>query len=134
MGLLKGEKVCLFSGFAGQLLLNGEPANGAEISRKYEWKNKETRDLVTADDDGKFSFETVWGSSRGFVVQFVSHQEIFVKYQGKDYQIWTGGKLIEEEFVEFGGSSPKNLSCELSEDMRRVDMEIGFIGTSCHWE
>jgi len=134
MGLLKGEKVCLFSGFTGQLLLNGEPANDAEITRKYEWKNKETRDLITADAQGKFAFESVWESSRGFVVQFVSHQELFVNYQGKGYQIWTGGKLLEEENAEFGGSNPVNLTCELSEEMRRVDMELGFIGTSCRWE
>ncbi|GAB1261748.1 DUF6795 domain-containing protein [Aurantivibrio plasticivorans] len=134
MGLLIGEKVCLFSGFAGQVMLNGEPASGAKLTRTYEFKNTEHKDVVTADEEGRFSFESVWDKQRGLVVQFVSRQKILVEYQGQEHLIWTGGKLIEEEFGEFGGAKPQNLRCELGEDLRRVDMEMGFIGTTCHWD
>ncbi len=135
MGLIIAEKVCLFSGFEGNLTLNGEPAAGAEITRTYEWNNKKHSESLTTDSEGNFKFDSVWDKSRAlFIVQFVSHQQIFVKHKDEEYQIWGGGKLIEAEYGEFGGSRPKNLRCELSEPARRVDLHPGFVGSSCHWE
>ncbi len=135
MGLIIGEKVCLFSGFDGQLTLNGEPASGAEITRTYEWGNKKQSESLITNSEGNFKFDSIWAKSRAlFIVQFVSHQQIFVKYRDEEYQIWGGGKLDEAEYGEFGGDRPKNLRCELSEPARRVDLNPGFVGSSCYWD
>lgn len=35
ISLLKGEQVCIVSGFEGRLTLDGKPASGARIVRKF---------------------------------------------------------------------------------------------------
>lgn len=94
MSLLKGEKVCVASGFEGRQTLNGQPASGARVVRKFNWKDEkgETEETI-ADKDGRFSFPVHWGVVRGVmrIAQFVSYQSIYVYYQGQEYLVWKTG-------------------------------------------
>lgn len=135
MSLLKGERVCIASGFEGRLTFEGKPATGARIVRKFNWKDEkgETEETI-ADQDGRFSFPSHWDVLRRVLpVQFVAHQSIFVYYNGKEYQIWGMGKMSKNEYSEFGGK-PKSFRCEITEEIRRVDLEHEFVGTNCYWE
>jgi hypothetical protein len=135
MSLLKGEKVCVASGFEGRLTLNGQPASGARVVRKIEWKgNKEKTEETIADKDGRFGFPVHWDVLRQVLpVQFVAYQSIFVYFQGQKYQIWETGKLDESEYGEFNGK-PQNFRCELIDELRSVDLKYGFVATNCYWE
>ncbi len=135
MSLFKGEKACVASGFEGRVTFEGKPASGARIVRKFNWKDKkgETEETI-ADKDGWFSFPAHWDVLRHILpVQFVSHQSIFVYYSGQEYQVWGIGKMKKSEYSEFGGK-PKNFRCELTDEIRRVDLEYEFVGTNCYWE
>ena len=135
MGLLKKEPACAFSGFEGQLLYKGEPAAGAKITRSYELFKDKGEETIYADDQGRFRFESIIVPFRTpFLapVSFVSHQNIWITYKDETYQIWTGGKMSKEEFSELG-SKPKNLWCEITEELRGIDTN-GLLGTNCHWE
>lgn len=138
MGIFKKKETgCVFSGFDGQLLYEGEPAAGATLIRKYELFGRKGEDKTTADSNGHFQFDSVfWEFSEPFLTPtgFLVHQQIFVQYQNTETQIWGGGKGATPEFSEFNGK-PKDLVCELTNDPRRVDIEDhGFIGTSCSWD
>lgn len=135
MSLFKGEKVCVASGFEGRVTFGGQPASGARIVRRFNWKDEAGKaEEVNADGDGKFAFSSHWDiMKRVPSVQFVAHQSIFVYYKGKKYQVWGMGKMHKSEYSEFGGK-PKNFRCELTEEIRKVDLEHEFVGTSCHWE
>jgi hypothetical protein len=135
MSLLKGEKVCVASAFEGRLTFEGKPASGARIVRKFSWKDQkgETEETI-ADKDGRFSFPSHWDVLRGVLpVQFVSVQDILVHYGGQEYKIWLMGKLSTNEYSEFGGR-PENFRCELTDEIRRVDLEHEYVGTNCYWE
>ena len=136
MSLFKGEKVCIASGFEGRLTFQGKPASGARVVRKFNWKDEkgETEEII-ADEDGRFSFPTHWDELRRLLpVQFVAHQSIFVYYHYKEYQIWGMGKMDKREFSEFGGKKPENFGCELTDEIRRIDLENEFVGTNCTWD
>lgn len=135
MSLFKGEEVCVASGFEGRVLFKGKPAAGARIVRKFNWKNeKGQKEETIADEEGKFSFPSHFDILRRVIpAQFVAYQDIFAFYQGKEYRIWRTGKLDKSEFSEFGGK-PTNFRCELTEALRRVDLDRGFVGTNCYWD
>jgi len=140
MGLFsKKEKeiVYPFSGFEGQLLYKGEPAAGAKITRKYNQMDKDKfEETITADAEGRFKFESIaveYNPPALRALDYMSHQSIFVKYNNEEFQIWGGGKGDREEFAEFNGQ-PKNLICEITGDIRRVDAKKGFVGTACYWD
>lgn len=100
MSLLKGEKVCVASGFEGRVTFDGKPATGARIVRNFNWKdeNGETEETI-ADNDGRFSFTSNWDVLRQvFPVQFVVHQSIFVFYGGQEYQVWGMGKMSKSKY------------------------------------
>lgn len=67
-------------------------------------------------------------------VQFVAYQDIFVHYNDKEYQIWGMGKMNKSEYSEFGGKKPENFRCELTDEIRRIDLEYEFVGTNCTWD
>ena len=135
MSLLEGEKICIASGFEGRVTFEGKPASGARIVRKFNWKDEkgETEETI-ADKDGRFSFPAHWDTLRQVLpVQFVAYQDMFVHYQGKEFQVWGMGKMNKREYSEFGGK-PEHFRCELTDEIRRVDLESEFVGTSCYWE
>lgn len=136
MSLLKGEKVCVASGFEGRVTFDGEPASGARIVRTYYWKSEkgQTEEKI-ADKDGRFSFSSHWKVYRQVLpVQFVVQQTIFVYYKDTEYQVLETGKMNKVEFSEFGGR-PENFRCELTDqNIRGVDVESGFVATTCYWD
>ena len=128
------NKVCLFTGFEGQLTYNGKPAAGAEVLVHNEYQGETKEIKLTADADGKFKFDSLYGSkSKMSLAQFVSHQRIFVTYEGKEIPIWVAGKNSGEEYLEFDGV-PGLVTCELTEDRRYVQTKHYSVGTSCHWQ
>ena len=136
MSLFKGEQVCIASGFEGRLTFAGKPASGARVVRKFNWKDEkgETEEAI-ADQDGRFSFPTHWDVLRRWLpVQFVAYQDIFVYYNDKEYQVWGMGKMDKREYSEFGGKKPENFHCELTDEIRRIDLEHEFVGTNCKWD
>ena len=127
--------MCVASDVEGRLTLNGQPAVGARVVRKVNWKDQtgESEETVT-DEAGRFSLPARWDVlRRALPAQFVAHQSIIVHYQGQEYQIWGTGKLETTEYSEFGGK-PENFRCELTDDLRRVDLDYGFVATICRWE
>lgn len=135
MSLIKGEKACIASAFEGRVTYEGKPASGARIVRKFSWKDEkgETEETI-ADKDGRFSFPSHWGVFRRMLpVEVYAFQDIFVYHNGREYQVWGTAKREKNEYDEFGGK-PKNFRCELTDELRRVDIEHGFVGTNCHWD
>lgn len=133
MGFFKKEDVVLFSGFEGKLTKDGKPLAGAKITRTYELYEKQ-EDSTLTDENGYFSFPTITGKySNKFMQQFVVRQKIYVESNNETQKIWFCGKLGRNEFFEFNGK-PSNLTCELTDDIRRVDLEAGFVGTLCTWK
>ena len=137
MGILKKEPAYPFSGFSCQLFFKGEPAAHAKVIRSYELasKNEKHEEFAVADAQGRFSFDSIVVQYRTPVlgpVEFLSRQRVFVEYQGEEYPIWVGAKFDKGEYAEFGEKFRK-LRCELTEDIRRIDVKKSYYGTSCHW-
>ena len=134
MSMLKAEEVCVFSPIEGTLTFHGKPAAGARIIRTVAWKDEQGEtDETVADENGRFSLPVMNRSLRqAFPSQFVAHQKIQVFYQDQEFLIWTTGKLDKEIYGEWG-RKPTDFRCELTDDLRRVEVEIGAIGTTCQW-
>ena len=122
-----------FSGFEGQLLHNGEPAAFATVTRTYDWDGTLHEETIKADEEGRFSFESVSVEMRQGIAQFSSSQKIFVQYKNEKYQVWVCGKIAKQEFGEFGGK-PKAMVCEVTADREVIALPSGGVGTSCSWE
>jgi hypothetical protein len=135
MSLLKGSEVCVFSAMKGIITLQGKPVAGAKIVRKVAWKDEAGEsEETTTNANGEFEFAVMNRSLRQVLpAQFVATQEINVHYDGKDYLIWTMGKMDKSEYGELGGK-PENFRCELSDDLVRVEVPVGLLGTRCIWE
>ncbi len=130
----KEEEVVLFSPMEGKLTFEGRPAARAKIIRNVSWKdNVGETDIFYADKNGNFSLPIKSETEKiSPLAQFVSHQKLFVHYQGNEYQIWGNGKLDKKKYTEFGGQ-PKNLRCELTQEPDRRDTKSGWVVTSCEW-
>lgn len=135
LSLLKEEKICVASGFEGQLLFDGKPLAGVKVVRNFKWKDdKGVSEETVTDQNGMFRFPSHWDELRRILPsQFVVHQQMFVHHGNNPVQIWGGGKMTKGEYDEFKGK-PHNLKCEITEKIRRVQLEAGFIGTNCRWE
>lgn len=137
MSMLFPKKVCLFSGFTGQITFEGKPLPNVRVKRSYSFENKHTEEETTTDDQGYFTFESAWAKTRApFIAQFVVEQHIYVYYQETEYQVWSAGKLLENEFGEFGEGVErlKSFSCELTEEIRSLRLRPGLALTNCRWE
>ncbi len=138
MGIFKKKETgCVFSGFDGQLLYEGEPAADAVLIRKYELFGRKGEDKATTDSNGHFQFDSVfWEFTEPYLTPtgFLVHQQIFVQYQNAETQIWGGAKVEPTELYEFNNQRPNNLVCEITAGAKRVNTgKRGFIGTNCHW-
>ena len=137
MSLFSKEKheVVISSPFEGVITYKGEPAAGATVERKLKWKDeKGETDSVETDQNGRFSLPIIEDViSLSPVTQFAAHQKITIIYEDEIYQIWIMGKLEKELYSELGGK-PENLICELTNELRRVEIEGGMLGTICKWD
>lgn len=135
--LIRGEKteIVVFSPMEGRLLFEGRPVSDAELELWVKWKDKkgETYHFRT-DESGLFSIPRITDTYRDSpLAQLVITQEITVEYRGESYLIWTLSKGSGKLNVEFGGE-PKNLVCELTEDLRPIRTDDALLGARCTWE
>ncbi|HMW47991.1 MAG TPA: hypothetical protein PKC70_06800 [Cellvibrionaceae bacterium] len=130
------EDVVLFSRVQGRVLFNGVPVAKAKVIRRYRYDTPEPlEDSCVTNDDGLFELPAIIKKNTSVtpLVQFVVHQQIFVVRDGVEQQIWSHGKMIKEENSEYGGEF-KTISCELSQDLKRVKVGIvDFVFTNCVW-
>lgn len=129
------QEIVISSPMEGTITYQGKAAAGARIERILKWKDETGQsDATIADEKGYFTLPVVVESAKlPKLSQFVAHQEIVVSYEGKDFTIWVMGKLGKTLYSELGGK-PKNLRCELTDDLVRVESEDGLLGTVCKWD
>lgn len=137
--LYKKEKIhfCVFSGFEGILNFEGKPASGAKLVREW-YPSRDGGDVyqeeTITDAEGKFNFKSIWKDYEISKLEaFRIVQVVKVCFRGGERTIFLSSKSRAEEFSEFRGE-PSNFSCEITEEIRSVRFEIGFIGTSCYWD
>ncbi len=135
--LIRGERteIVVFSPMAGRLLFEGRPVSGAELKLWVKWKDKKGETYhYKADDSGFFSIPQINDTYRDSpLAQLVITQEITVEYRGESYLIWTLSKGNGELNAEYGGE-PKNLVCELTEELRAIRTDDALLGARCTWE
>lgn len=130
---LKRKEVFLFSEVSGRLAYKGVPASRANVRRLVKIGEKSYEQVIEANDDGLFFFDSLKRSQRAiFPEEFVSHQKLIVEYEGKDFLIWEGVKRSEESNAELDGK-PLIFKCELTDEIRFVHLLLHSVGTSCTW-
>lgn len=134
---LLGTKIVdavLFSPLEGHVLLNGSPASGAEITRIIKLQGEEySEEKFKADSHGHFKLPLVREELELTPLnQFLASQRIFVQYKDEEYLIWNFGKMDTDIHSELGGS-PIDLTCNLTDELRRVETPRGGLMTICHW-
>lgn len=129
------EEIVVCSPMEGVITLDGKPAAGARVERSLSWKDKAgEKDSVRTDDQGVFTLPLKTDTlALGKFSQLVINQEIVVIYREQEYLIWTMGKGSKDIYGELGGK-PSNFRCELNDEMVRVDVPDGLLGTSCKWD
>ena len=135
MSLFPTTEVCVFSPLEGVLTYKGEPAAGAKIVRVVKWKDdKGETDTYYADAQGRFSLPEMRRSwPRTGLAQFVTHQSLYVHYEGQEFHIWEMGHGSKERFGEFGGPL-EGVVCEITGDLEPAPTSTGILGTSCRWK
>ncbi len=135
MSLLFGTEVVLFSPMEGKITFEGKPAANAKIVRTIIWKGDagETDTFFTSDH-GEFKLPIKKTRARiPLLAEFVLTQEVSVFYDQKEFPIWVKMKQDLGEYGELGGA-PKNLRCELTDELVRLENFNGMFGTSCKWD
>ncbi len=129
------EEVVIFSPMIGKITLNGKPVSKAKIERWLKWKDEEgERDYFATDESGQFSIPIKKDFVRlSSISQFVMAQEVRVFVGGEKFDFWIMSKRNKDEFGELGGK-PVNFRCELTDDLVRVEVDDGLLGTSCTWD
>lgn len=133
----KKQDVVLFSRIEGQLLFERKPASAAKIIRRYIYDSKmPIEDYRIADENGFFEFPPIIrkDATVNSLVQFVSHQEMVVEYEGKTYTIWGHGKMHVGENSEYDGRF-RRVKCNINEDLNRVRLDNrDLVLTNCSFE
>ena len=136
MGLFDIGKVCLFSATTGVVTLDGAPLAGVEVERAYKWQGTEyTRETATTDAEGRFAFPAAYGRSvaKYTPVEPVVHQRILLRREGREYLAWERSKRDYDEDTELEGKKI-DLRCDLSNEVRDVQMARGVVSGLCTWE
>ena len=113
-----GKTFVLCSPFSGTAVTqSGEPAAGIEIERTWVWgwNDKSGTDRTVTDENGKFEFPIVEGSS--FTASFLPHephvdQRIIAHPASGDVEIWFAAKKTYELNSEMEGR-PTKVVCDL---------------------
>ena len=129
------EEVVIFSPMEGSITLNGDPVPNAKIERWLKWKDEEgEKDYFSTDENGHFSIPVKKDIVKlSTISTFVMAQEVRVFIDDDKYDIWSLAKRSKVEFGELGGK-PANFRCELTDDLVRVEVDDGLLGTSCKWD
>ena len=130
-------KQCLFSSFSGAITLNGKPVNGAKIKRvAYRSHTKgDKTDYATTNEQGEFAMPAVWDRNivgKFLPMEFAAAQEVFVYFEGQEYQIWNGVKRQKEENTESNGEE-LNIQCELTSEFIFKSVNGNKFKTRCTW-
>lgn len=130
----KTVNAVLFSPMEGKILIDGKVASGAVIRRNIKLQgNVFLDDEFQSNESGEFSLPEVKKQLElSPLNQFVVNQYIVVELNGESYEMWYMGKLDTEKFSELQGQ-PINLTCDLTDDMRKVETPAGLLMTSCKW-
>lgn len=121
-----------FSGFDGVIVYQGTPLKHTTVKRTYDWNGTIHEDITQTDENGRFHFSSVAIEARESLSQFVSSQSIFIYHEDNEIQIWSCGKILEDEFGEFGGK-PENFTCDLGGEWQAVRLPYGIAGSLCNW-
>ncbi|WP_027328560.1 DUF6795 domain-containing protein [Marinimicrobium agarilyticum] len=129
------SEIVIFSPLDGRLLYKGEPVSNADIKLWIKWKDTKGESFhYKTDEKGYFSIPKKTDLYKDSpLAQLVITQEITVEYKGESHLIWTLSKTDGRLNVEFGGE-PKNLICELAEDLNTIRTDEVLMGTRCNWE
>lgn len=129
------SEIVVFSPLEGRLFFEGKPLSGADISLWVSWKDKTGHTFhYKTDENGFFLIPKITDLYKdSALVQLVITQEITVNYRGESYLIWTLSKTDGGLNVEFGGE-PKNLTCDLTEDLKTIRTDEVLMGSRCEWE
>ncbi len=135
MSSLFGTDVVLFSPMEGIITYKGQPAANAKITRTIIWKGDEGEtDTFHTAENGEFKLPIKEAKVRiPLLGEFVLTQELVVFYEGEEFAIWGKSKRDLGEYGELGGE-PQNLSCELTDEVVRLEGYNGLFGTSCKWD
>lgn len=130
------EDVVLFSRVEGRILFEGKPASGAKIIRRYTIDTPSfVEDSCTVGEDGAFQLPVIIKKNVRTtpLVQFVVHQELYVDFNAKRFEIWLHGKMDKSENSEYGGTFMQ-IECELTKEPQNRKLDIGdYIYTNCVW-
>lgn len=134
MGLSDVGKVCLFSKMEGVIKLDGVPVNNAKLVRTVNLTKDKTDEAVT-DQNGYFKFDAIFARTitKLLPMEFVSNQEVWAHYRGKEYRIWMSVKREPDENSESQGK-PFIVECELNSKERIFDVDGSPIFTLCTWD
>ena len=129
------EEVVIFSPLQGQITYHGKPVTNAKITRWLKWKDEEGEtETFFTDENGYFDLPIKTDVvTLGKFSTFVMAQKINVFSNGEKYPIWIMGKGSKVKFGELGGIAT-NLHCELKNDINRVEVKDGLLGTNCTWK
>lgn len=137
MSMFSGEEqeVVLFSPMEGVITFEGKPAVGAKVVRWVKWKDEVgEKDAVSLSDDGKFAFSVKKDRVKlNPISKFVVTQRLTVAYKNEEYVIWAMGNGKVVMYGELGGK-PLGLTCELTNERARIEVEDGLLMTSCQWD
>lgn len=128
------NEIYLFSAVKGQLTYNGEVTDNIMVRRWVQYDGKQYEDRIETDQAGIFVFDAIRKSERSILPrEFLSHQKLYVTWQGEEILIWETIKRSEEENAELEGKA-LDFSCELTDEPRFVHRSLHSIGTLCHWK
>ena len=119
-GCLQGTamaKMVLWSAMKGRVLMDGQPAAGAVLVRRYHWhwKDEKGSDRTTTNANGEFALPAIEGSSLlGGLLPHepVIEQVMVIEYQGKSYDAWAYFKGSYKDNAENAGK-PIDVTCRL---------------------
>ncbi|MFC1750677.1 DUF6795 domain-containing protein [Pseudomonadota bacterium] len=121
-----GFKVCLASESSGVVTDNGVPVQGATVTRKVVWENKEYVDEAVTGESGGFAFSSLYERTllKHAPITPVMGQEVSISYKGEAHLAW---RLVKKNWDDLGevntGKNIKNnnvkpfaMKCELSNE------------------
>ena len=134
MGITDAGKVCLFSKMEGVIKLDGKPVANAKLVRTVNLTKDETDETVT-DENGNFKFNAIFKRTvtKFLPMEFVSNQDVWVIYKGKEYRIWSSIKREPDENSESQGK-PFVVECELNSEERIFKVDGSPVFTLCTWD